>query len=112
MVVPPPGRKRVLKELHEGTAHMKGLARMHMWWSGMDLDIDQVVRKCEDCQKKQAAPPQAPLQQWSWPKQPWSRIHIDYAGPLQGSMYLVVIDACLEVFQMKNGTLSTTIQKL
>ena len=118
VVVPPPGRKRVLKELHEGhpgIARMKGLARMHMWWPGMDLDIEQVVCKCEDCQKNQAAPPQAPLQQWSWPKQPWSRIHIDYAGPLQGSMYLVVIDAhskWLEVFQMKNATSSTTIQKL
>ena len=24
---------------------------------------------------------------------PWSRIHIDYAGPLHGKMYLVVVDA-------------------
>ena len=60
VVVPSPGRKRVLKELHEGhpgIARMKGLARMHMWWPRMDLDIEQVVRKCEDCQKNQAAPP-------------------------------------------------------
>ena len=37
--------------------------------------------------------PSAPLHPWSWPKQPWSRTHLDFAGPLFNHMYLVVVDA-------------------
>ena len=37
-------------------------------------------------------PPPVPMQSWEWPTQPWSRLHIDYAGSFQGKMLLVVID--------------------
>ena len=23
----------------------------------------------------------APIQPWEWPERPWSRLHVDYAGP-------------------------------
>ena len=26
-------------------------------------------------------------------KKPWSRVHVDYAGPFLGSMFLVIVDA-------------------
>ena len=35
----------------------------------------------------------APLHPWEWPGKPWSRIHIDYAGPFQGRMFLVIVDS-------------------
>ena len=28
-----------------------------------------------------------------WPSTPWYRIHIDYAGPFQGHMFLVIVDS-------------------
>ena len=28
-----------------------------------------------------------------WPTRPWARIYVDFAGPLFGKMFLVVIDA-------------------
>ena len=37
--------------------------------------------------------PSASLHPWSWPKQPWSRMHLDFAGPLFNHMYLVMVDA-------------------
>ena len=118
VVVPSPGRQRVLQQLHEGhpgMARMKGLARMHMWWPRMDEDVTQVVRSCHECQKNQATPPQAPLQPWSWPKQPWSRLHLDFAGPMLNHMFLVVVDAhtkWIEVVPMSNSTSFSTIQQL
>jgi hypothetical protein len=53
----------------------------------------------------------------SWPKatKPWSRIHIDYAGPVDGYYYLAVVDAYSkwpEVVQTKFITTSSTINNL
>lgn len=55
------------------------------------------------------------MQPWSWPTRPWSRIHVDYAGPMDGKMFLVVIDAhskWIEVVSMTTATALTTIQQL
>ena len=49
--------------------------------------------KSEPCQINQKSPSLAPLHTWEWPKRPWSRIHIDHAGPFQGKTILVVVDA-------------------
>lgn len=52
---------------------------------------------------------------WGVPPEPWSRIHIDFAGPFLGCTWLLVIDAYtkwLEVFPMKSTTSSCTIKKL
>jgi hypothetical protein len=87
VVVPKPGRAAVLAELHEGhpgMVQMKGLGRMYVWWPRISKDIEETVRGCTECQLNQAAPPPAPLQPWSWPTRPWARLHLDYAGPVQG----------------------------
>ena len=47
----------------------------------MDLNIEEVVKKCHTCQESRAAPPRAPFHPWEWPEQPWSRIHLDFEGP-------------------------------
>ena len=60
-------------------------------------------------------PAAAPLHPWQWPTRPWSRLHIDYAGPLDGKMFLVVIDAhskWIEVFPVTSATAQSTVHKL
>ena len=57
----------------------------------MDKDIGEVVKQCRVCQESRQSPPSAPLHPWQWPTQPWSRIHLDFAGPYT---YLVIVDAC------------------
>ena len=45
----------------------------------------------------------------------WSRIHLDFAGPFLGHMFLVIVDAhskWLDVHQMQSITSSKTIDKL
>ena len=96
VVIPPAGRRRILTELHEahpGAARIKGLARGVVWWPSIDVEVEQLVRKCEICQMNRPNLSSAPLHPWEWPKKPWSRVHVDYAGPFLGSMFLVVVDA-------------------
>ena len=118
VVIPPQGRTAVLTELHEahpGASRMKALARSYVWWPGMDRDIETLVHKCEQCQIHQKAPAKAPLHPWEWPNEPWTRLHIDYAGPYKGEMFLIVVDACskwLEVHLMNSITSTATIEKL
>ena len=46
---------------------------------------------------------------------PWTRLHIDYAGPFLGRMFLLVADSyskLIEAFPMSNSTSTATIEKL
>ncbi len=63
MVVPPQGHQAVLQEFVTRT---KALARMYVWWPGLDSDIEKSVQQCVPCQQQQPDPPATPLQPWSW----------------------------------------------
>ena len=118
VIVPPQGRTIVLQELHRGhpgMTRMKSLARGIVWWPKLDDEIETMVCSCSVCQTQGDSPPAAPLIPWQWLSRPWKRLHIDYAGPFMGHMWLVIIDAhtkWLEVFQMSSTSSSTTIQCL
>ena len=118
VVVPTPCREAVLLELHEGhpgCTQMKGLARMYVWWPGITKDIENTVRHCSECQQHQPTPPVAPLHPWAWPTRPWARLHLNYAGPVQGKMILVLIDAhskWIEAVCTPSATSSAVIEEL
>ena len=118
VIVPPPGRKLVLEELHEthpGVSKMKALARSYVWWPKMDGDIEDMVKNCTSCQVTRPSPPTAQLHPWEWPDQPWSRLHIDFAGPFMGRMFLILVDShskWLDVQVMQSISSNKTIEKL
>ena len=94
--IPSAGRQKILELLHlghPGITRMKGLARNSVWWPGMNSDLEEKVKSCMSCQQNQKTPEVAPLHPWEWPQRPWSRLHIDYAGPFLGKMFLVTTDA-------------------
>ena len=91
---------------------MKALARSYVWWPNIDSHIERTVSSCSSCQSMRSAPPTAQIHPWIFPARPWSRIHVDFAGPISGSMYMVVVDAYSkfpEVVKMTNTTAQTTI---
>ena len=118
VVIPPQCQQNVLQELHSahpGMTKMKSLARMYVWWPGLDTDIDETVRSCDECQLNQANPPLAPLNPWNWPSRPWARLHLDYAEPFQDRNFLTVIDAhskWIEAFPATSSSTSVTIELL
>ena len=115
IVVPKKGRSQVLRMLHEahpGIVRMKGFARGYVWWPGIDQELERCVKSCETCQVNRKSPPVSPLYPWSWPSKPWARVHVDYAGPFCGKMFLLMIDAqskWLEVHMTSSSTSETTI---
>ena len=82
----------------------------------MDQEIKELVKGCTQCQSVRNAPVVAPLHPWLWPTKPWKRVHIDFAGPLRGHSYLILVDAHSkwpEVIDMKSNTTSAaTIKEL
>jgi hypothetical protein len=94
---------------------MKAFARSYIWWPKLDSDIERLTKSCDTCVSFQKAPPKAPLYQWDWPQKPWSRIHIDFAGPFLGKMFLITVDShskWIDVSVMNNITAETTIDQL
>ncbi|XP_058042578.1 uncharacterized protein K02A2.6-like [Ahaetulla prasina] len=118
VVIPEKLREKVLELLHEGhpgIVRMKGLARSYVWWPLMDTEIAERVGKCQACQESRPLPPTAPIREWERPQGPWSRIHIDFAGPFHGQTFLVVVDAYskwLEIILMRSMTAEAVISVL
>lgn len=118
VIVPRNLRQRVLEDLHTGhpgVVKLKALARSYIWWPNIDSQIEEKSKTCISCQQNQKSPCPSPLHPWSWPEAPWQRIHIDFAGPFEGRMFLVVVDAHSkwpEVHMMDSTTSSKTIQVL
>lgn len=118
VVVPRMYQQQVLEELHQahpGIVRMKAVARSYVWWPLLNADIEALAKSCQKCQSNRSMPQVAPLHPWLWPTQPWQRVHIDYAGPVEGKMLLIVVDAHSkwpEVVSMGSTTSLATIQAL
>ena len=118
VVIPPQGRQYILDELHishPGVTRMKSLSRMFVWWPNMDSNIEVLVKTCSVCQSQRPTPPSAPIQPWRWLSKPWSRLHLDFAGPFMGHTFLIIIDAYskwLEVRVMTSTTSTAIISAL
>ena len=119
VIIPEVLQKRIADLLHDGhigMSRMKAQARGYVWWPKMDATLENLARSCPTCCEHRNTPPHAPLHPWEWPDGPWSRLHIDFAGPFLGKMFLLVIDAhskWIEVLIMSNDiTASSTILQL
>nr|CAH8861138.1 unnamed protein product [Trichobilharzia regenti] len=118
VVVPRSLQQKVISQLHfthPGIGRMKSLARCYVYWPNIDRELEVMVRSCSRCARALKMPIKTALQPWPNPGKPWSRIHIDFAGPINGKQFLVVIDAYSkwpEVFIMQNTTVTITLNKL
>ena len=80
------------------------LAWSYVWWPGLDREVEQLVKSCLPCQSVKNAPL---LHLWLWPAKPWQRIHVNFAGPVEKRMSMVVVNAHSkwpEVIEMTSTT--------
>ena len=118
VIIPMQLRTKVLEELHDnhsGIVKMKYIARSYVWWPSMDKDIENISKSCTSCQIHQNMPSKAPMHPWENSQKPWMRIHLDFAGPYLGKMFLIISDSYskwLDVMPMNNINTTSLIQGL
>lgn len=116
IVVPKIHRERILNELHEGhpgIIRTKMLARGKVWWPKIDDDIQRLIQSCETCATTGNAPIKCTLKSWQKATRPWERVHADYAGPIDGQYFLVIVDSFSkwpEIFRTTSTTSRKTIE--
>lgn len=95
-VVPKDARGKLLRLLHaahQGVSTMKAKARSLFWWPGLEQDIERIAATCHNCVQSLPMPQAKEPVNWPETRERWSRLHIDYAGPIKGTMILVVVDS-------------------
>lgn len=113
LTMPTKFKKELLQELHSthlGVIKMKSLARSYVWWPKIDNDIEKITKECEKCLAYSDSPPRSVLHSWPWPEGPAQRVHLDFMGPVNGNMFVGIIDAYYKrvfVKYMKSITFST-----
>ncbi|XP_011859820.1 PREDICTED: uncharacterized protein K02A2.6-like [Vollenhovia emeryi] len=96
IVVPKKLQPTILAALHKGhpgIRRTKQLAREYVFWPKMSEDIERLIRQCEPCALNQKLPVKVPLEPWPVPSRPMERVHLDFAGPIDGQYLLIFVDA-------------------
>ena len=73
------------------------------------------VHSCAKCQSNVKMPAQAPLHPWEWPEQSWAQVHAGNVSPIQGKMFLVMVNAqskWLELHMMQSAISLMTTEKM
>ncbi|XP_058817303.1 uncharacterized protein K02A2.6-like [Topomyia yanbarensis] len=110
--------KRVLQQLHKGhpgVERMRSITRQYVYWPNIDEDVSKLVKACNACADVVKTDRKTNLESWPVPKKPWQRIHLDYAGPIKGQYYLILVDSFSkwpEVIQTKDITSVATLRML
>lgn len=118
VLIPSTLRATVLRQLHMvhmGIVKTKSLARSYVWWPGMDKQIENICKSCENCLIMKSSPIKAKLIPWEIPSKVWERIHCDFLGPIFGKHIFIVVDAYskwVEAFFMNSTTAGETIKVL
>ena len=82
-----------LEKLHQGhlsATKVQQNACQHLYWPGLDADIVDYTRRCQEC-ICQSLPPREPLQAHDVPQEPWERIAMDYLY-MNGRLYILICD--------------------
>ena len=93
IVIPSCLHEEYLERLHQGhlsATKVQQNARQHLYWPGLDADIVDYTRRCQEC-IHQSQPPKEPLQAHDVPQEPWERIAMDYFY-MNGRLYILICD--------------------
>lgn len=70
---------------------VKSLSRICVLWADIDKALETLVKSWQGCKKKNRhMPTEAPIHPCEWPQRARQRIHVNFAGRLQGRMFMVV----------------------
>ena len=82
-----------LHQAHPGMSKMKGLARSYVWWPTWIEMLKRMFSPVRCVPLIRICRRRHPCTPGEIPTKSWSRIHVDYAGPIEGKMVLVTVDS-------------------
>jgi len=94
IVIPKKARSDVLTQLHvshQGIVRTKQRARQAVYWPGLTVDIERVVRSCATCQELLPSNQREPLQRDPMPTRVFEEVSVDIFS-WAGNQYLVYVD--------------------
>lgn len=118
IIIPAKLRSSMLKELHLshlGVNKCKAIARSYFWWPNLDLDVEKMCSNCKICTTFRNNPPKITFNPWPLAIRPWSRLHLDFLGPIFNRKYLIIVDTYtkwIEVFELSSTNAINAINKL
>ncbi len=85
VVVPPKRRQKMIEERkppgnlsnEESGTFLRLVAKQ---------ELEKKVKTCQVCQQNRPSDKSVPIHPWEFPKRPWVRLHLDYAGPVNGNI--------------------------
>ena len=93
LIIPGELQEEYLSRLHEGHLSANKVqenAKQHMYWTGIDADIEDYTKRCQECIKRSQVPKE-PLQPHDIPEGPWRKLGIDYFA-FDGNSYVSICD--------------------
>ena len=76
---------------HPGINSMKRFAREHMWYPGLDTDIEELVETCHPCQSATPVTHRDPMVPTAPPTDVWTDLAGDHWGPTPVNTYMLVV---------------------
>ena len=93
IIIPNSLKEEYLHRLHEGhlsVSKTRENAKEHFYWPGMDADISDYHKRCQEC-IKQSRMAKEPLQPHDIPEGPWLKLGMDYFN-FNGTQYVLISD--------------------
>ena len=93
IVIPASLRERILDLVHaghQGIVKTKALIRAHVWYPGIDNQVEKRVQTCRACQSNVDKPSFEPMKPSKMPEGPWRNISGDFFGPMADGTYYFV----------------------
>ncbi|XP_058840133.1 uncharacterized protein K02A2.6-like [Topomyia yanbarensis] len=94
---------------------MRSIARQCVYWPNIDDEVAKIVRSCNECATVARCDQETNLKSWPALEKPWQRLHLDYAGPIDGQYYLILVDSYSkwpEVVRTRDITTTATLRIL
>ena len=93
LIIPAELQEEYLSRLHKdnlSASKVQENAKQHMYWTGIDVDIEDYTKRCQECIKRSQVAKE-PLQPHDIPEGPWRKLGIDYFT-FDGNSYVLICD--------------------
>ena len=91
LVIPGELQEKYLSCLHEGHLSANKVqenAKEHMYWTGINVEIEDYTKQCQECVKRSQVAKE-PLQPHDIPEGPWRKLGIDFFN-FDGNSYVLI----------------------